>query len=103
MFTVNELRHEKTCFSHMPKQRQRPAVRLPDQRLCFDYIDSTIPLLPKSEISSLCCIARFVTDLVTNPVDWFSHDAAQIMVIEIAMNLPLASATINIILICASS
>ena len=24
-----------------------------DQRLCFHYIDSTIPLLPKSEISSL--------------------------------------------------
>ena len=24
-----------------------------DQRLCFPYMDSTIPLLPKSEISSL--------------------------------------------------
>ena len=24
-----------------------------DQRLCFRYIDSTIPLLPKYEISSL--------------------------------------------------
>ena len=24
-----------------------------DQRLCFRYLDSTIPLLPKSEISSL--------------------------------------------------
>ena len=24
-----------------------------DQRLCFRYTDSTIPLLPKSEISSL--------------------------------------------------
>ena len=24
-----------------------------DQRLCFRYMDSTIPLLPKSEISSL--------------------------------------------------
>ena len=24
----------------------------PDQRLCFCYIDSTIPLLPKAEISS---------------------------------------------------
>ena len=27
--------------------------RAADQRLCFDYKDSTIPLLPKSEISSL--------------------------------------------------
>ena len=26
---------------------------LADQRLCFRYTDSTIPLLPKSEISSL--------------------------------------------------
>ena len=26
--------------------------RKADQRLCFRYIDSTIPLLPKSEISS---------------------------------------------------
>ena len=25
-----------------------------DQRLCFRYTDSTIPLLPNSEISSLC-------------------------------------------------
>ena len=27
--------------------------RTADQRLCFRYIDRTIPLLPKSEISSL--------------------------------------------------
>ena len=27
--------------------------RYADQRLCFPYLDSTIPLLPKSEISSL--------------------------------------------------
>ena len=28
-------------------------LRVRDQRLCFRYIDSTIPLLSKSEISSL--------------------------------------------------
>ena len=27
--------------------------RAADQRICFGYIDCTIPLLPKSEISSL--------------------------------------------------
>ena len=27
--------------------------RQPDQHLCFHYTDSKIPLLPKSEISSL--------------------------------------------------
>ena len=45
-----------------------------DQRLCFRYTDSTIPLLPKSGISSLwpfsvAVTARFVSDLVGNPED----------------------------------
>ena len=40
----NELRREKTGFLHN---------READQRLCFRYIDSTIPLLPKYEMSSL--------------------------------------------------
>ena len=31
----------------------REGNRKADQRLCFRYMDSTIPLLPKSEISSL--------------------------------------------------
>ena len=44
-----EPRHEETGFLHMRKQRRRSA----NQRLCFRYIDSTIPLLSKSEISSL--------------------------------------------------
>ena len=38
-----------------------------DQRRCFHYIDNTIPLLCKSEISSLCgCAAQFVLYLVGN-------------------------------------
>ena len=50
-----------------------------DQRLCFRYIDSTIPLLPKSKISSLhpSSVAGFVSNLVSNPEDRFSHDFAQ--------------------------
>ena len=50
-----EPRREKTRFLHMRKQRCRSACsnREADQRLCFRYIDSTIPLLPKSKISSL--------------------------------------------------
>ena len=47
-----------------------------DQRLCFRYKDRTIPLLPKSEISSLSPSPvaeqpRFVLDLVGNPKDRF--------------------------------
>ena len=48
-------RHEKNSFLHMRKKRRRSASRYheADHRLCFRYTDSTIPLLPKSEISCL--------------------------------------------------
>ena len=52
-----------------------------DQRLCFRYTDSTIPLLPKSEISLaiFCdCTARFMSDLVGNPKDRFSQNEAHL-------------------------
>ena len=46
-----------------------------DQCLFFRYIDIKIPLLPKSEISSLelfsVTTAWFVSDLVGSPEDWF--------------------------------
>ena len=52
---IFEPRHEKTGF--FCKCRNKDADQLcdnreADQRLCFRYTDSTIPLLPKSEISS---------------------------------------------------
>ena len=55
-----------------------------DQRLCFSYIDSKIPLLPKKRsfmpLAILCgCIARFVSDLVRNLEDRISRDAAHII------------------------
>ena len=55
-----------------------------DQRLCFRYTDSTIPLLPKSEILGPLaifygCAAWFVSDLVGNPEDRFSHVEAQLV------------------------
>ena len=57
-----------------------------DQRLCFRYMDTTIPLLSKSETFKLLVIfcsrtAWFVSDLVGNPKDRFSHNEAQILVI----------------------
>ena len=56
--------YEKTGFLHMRKNKdadqlrgnredQLRGYREADQRLCFRYTDSTIPLLSKSEISSL--------------------------------------------------
>ena len=50
---IYEPRREKTGFLHMRKQRHRSAShREADQRLCFRYIDSTIPPLHKYEILS---------------------------------------------------
>ena len=50
-----------------------------DQRLCFRFTDSTIPLLPKSEISSFYSSSVAVQPgLCRKPECWFSHDAAHI-------------------------
>ena len=51
-----EPRHEKTfAYAKNKDADQLRGNREADQRLCFRYIDtcSTIPLLPKSKISSL--------------------------------------------------
>ena len=52
---IQEPPHEKTgfCLCENKDADQLSGNREADQRLCFRYIDSTIPLLPKSEISSL--------------------------------------------------
>ena len=62
----------------------KDADQLRGKRLCFRYTDSTIPLLLKSEISNPLAIfcgytARFVSDLVGNPEDWFSHNEDHIV------------------------
>ena len=41
------------CICENKDADQLRGNREADQRLCFPYTDSTIPLLPKSEISSL--------------------------------------------------
>ena len=48
-----EPRHEKTgfCICENKDADQLRGNREADQRLCFRYTDSTIPLLSKSEIS----------------------------------------------------
>ena len=42
-----------SCDSSYCICQNKRADRAADQHLCFPYIDSTIPLLPKSKISSL--------------------------------------------------
>ena len=47
------MRKPSFCICKNKDADQLHGVREADQRLCFRYIDSTIPLFPKSEISSL--------------------------------------------------
>ena len=67
------------CICENKDADQLRGNREADQRLCFRYTDSTIPLLPKSEISSLLpffcgCTARFVSE---TPKNRFSQNEAQ--------------------------
>ena len=47
------MRKPAFCICENKDADQLRVNRKADQRLCFRYADSTIPLLPKSEISSL--------------------------------------------------
>ena len=57
-----------------------------DQRLCFRYVDSTIPLHFPSPAIFRACTARFVSDLVGNhtvgfPTRWLSHVSSTRLVV----------------------
>ena len=47
------MRKPTICICENKDADQLRGNREADQRLCFRYLDSTIPLLPKSKISSL--------------------------------------------------
>ena len=47
------MRKSDFCICENKNADQLRGDREADQRLCFRYTDSTIPLLPKSEISNL--------------------------------------------------
>ena len=67
------MRKPAFCICENKDADQLCGNREADQRLCFRYIDSTIPLF------IFCgCTARFVSDLVTNPEDRFSQNEAPI-------------------------
>ena len=75
------------CICEIKAADQLCGNSIADKRLCFRYIDSTIPLLPKSEISKplaiFCgCTARFVSDLVEKPKDRFSCVMAHMKIWE---------------------
>ena len=59
--------------------RVNRAARAADQRFCFRFIESTLPVLPISEISAiLCdCTAQFLSHLVGKADNRFCRDAPQ--------------------------
>ena len=78
------MRKPAFCICENKDADQLRGNREADQRLCFRYIDSKIPLLSKSEnfkpLASFCdCTAWFVSYLVGNPEDQFSHNEAHII------------------------
>ena len=57
---------------------------------CFRYTDSTIPLLSEfKNFKPLAiysdCTARFVSDLVGNPEDRFSHNEVHILLVLVSV------------------
>ena len=80
------MRKPTFCICENKDADQLRGYREADQRLCFRYIDGTIPLLSKSEISSLkpssvAVQPGFCVGPGWKPECWFSHDAAQITVL----------------------
>ena len=61
------------CIGENKGADQLRGNREADQRLCFRYSDSTIPLLLKSELLALFCACkgRFVSDLLGNHIVGF--------------------------------
>ena len=61
------------CIGENKDADQVRGNREADQRLCFRYSDSTIPLLLKSELVALfcACTGRFVSDLFGNNIVGF--------------------------------
>ena len=75
------MRKPAFCICENKDADQLRGNREADQRLCFRYIDSTIPLLSTYEnfkpLAIICdSTARFVWDLVGNPEDRFSQNEA---------------------------
>ena len=73
------MRKPTFCICENKDADQLRGNREADQRLCFRYTDSTIRLLPKPEISSRSCTARFASDQVRIPEDRFSHNEAHML------------------------
>ena len=92
------MRNPAFCIFENKDADQLRGYREADQRLCFRYTDTRIPLLSKYEISSLqpssvlSCTARFVSDLVGNPEDRFSQKEAHMLLTRLLSNMNTVTA-----------
>ena len=60
-----------------------------DQRLCFRYSDSKIPLRNFKLLALFCaCTGRFVSDLLRNHIVGFFHEAAHFLKILVSSLCP---------------
>ena len=79
---INEQSHEKICFLHRLKNKGTDELygnHAADQHLCFCLKDRTIPLLPKSKISSVVVVQPALCQIwLETPRNRFSRNAAQI-------------------------
>ena len=67
------MRRSDLCIGKNKGEDQLRSTYAVDQCLCFRYMDSKIPLLPKFQCR-LRVSSRSVSDLVGNPEDRFSFD-----------------------------
>ena len=99
------MRKPAFCICENKDADQLRGNREADQRLCFPYADSTMPLLPTSEISSLQPSSIGIQPglcgtLPENPEDRFSHNEARYtfiisdQTVDVQADLPLS---VNII------
>ena len=70
------------CLGENKDADQLRGNREADQRLCFRYTDSTIPLLSESKFPVsghlLCLYSPVCVGPVRKPHCWFSHEAAHL-------------------------
>ena len=86
------VREPAFCICENKDTDQLRSNREAGRRLCFRYIDRTIPLLSKSKnfepLAIFCGFAApFVSDLVKNPEDRFSRNEAHIAFIDVSVLL----------------
>ena len=75
------MRKPAFCLCKNKDADQLRGNREADQRLCFRYTESTI-IRNFEPLAIFCgCTARFLSNLVGNPEDRFSHNEAHMMVL----------------------